>query len=196
MMSNKIIHIQKTVTHINLVKAACIELNTIYDNIISDEEIKNHDASKFSELELDGYVKQFYTNDKNSKEWQYALMHHYKNNPHHWQYWLDGFEFLDTELECKPTDMPEEQILIMVSDWLSVGYQYTKTKNISVWLNNNLDNIVVTKNTLKFIIDVLHDIGYIRMVDAVCGNFWTLRKNSFIENLTTEFDTIKKYGVL
>ena len=159
-------HLQSVMEHINLVRLFCSTLNDRLDNDIfgriSDEEIKNHDASKFSEIEITGYVKQFYTDDKNSQEWQTALKHHYQNNPHHWQYWLDDINGTMCEGLSTPLVMPSEQVLIMVADWLAAGYQYKGSADISTWLNDNLltKKINLHKDTALLLNQVLEAIGF------------------------------------
>jgi hypothetical protein len=194
-MDNQIIYLQKVMTHINLVRQTCLMLNENLDKdlygSISEEEIKNHDASKFSEIEIKGYTKQFYTDDKNSPEWQAALMHHYKNNPHHWQYWLKDFTEPYTERGKIPLDMPREQILIMVADWLAAGYQYQGITDISKWLNGNYFKLVITDESAEDLTEVLYKIGY-----AVTDNDkWFLKDADFCEYLNYALAQISQYNV-
>ena len=72
-MDNKQTHLVSVIKHINLVRIACNQINERLDNDIfgriSQYEIDTHDLSKFEKVELDGYIKQFYTDDKNRTEW-------------------------------------------------------------------------------------------------------------------------------
>ena len=182
--TNQVKHLQKVMTHINIIRVVCRLFNDRLDSgifgSISQAEIENHDASKFSKVEIKGYVKQFFTDDKNSPEWQPALMHHYKNNAHHWQYWLDGFEQPYTEQQCKPLDMPSDQILIMVSDWIAAGLQYQGSADISGWLNDNLltGKIILSDETSDMVSDIILAVGF-----RNSENGFYLFKDSFVSNV-------------
>ena len=81
-----------------------------YENILS------HDISKRSQEEFDAYRKRFYPTEKEkSEKWDEikknfhtAWVHHYRNNPHHVEYW-DG------------KDMELCYILELYCDWKSVS---------------------------------------------------------------------------
>jgi hypothetical protein len=184
---NQIKHLQSVMTHINMVRHICVWLNGRLEgtdigklDFISKNEIKNHDASKFSQVEINGYVKQFYTNDKDSPEWRAALMHHYQNNPHHWQYWLIDFNEPYTEQKCKPKKMPVEQVLIMVADWLAASLQYQGHADMSDWLNGNLvsGKIVLHPETRSLLDEILNKIGF-----TVSSNTFGLKDISFVKSI-------------
>ncbi|XP_067951855.1 uncharacterized protein [Watersipora subatra] len=78
-----------------------------------------HDLSKFSSAELEPYTIKFVNKapDSENPAWESALEHHYKNNPHHPQYW-----------EGKP--MPEEFLKESIIDMLAARYQYAEAKEV------------------------------------------------------------------
>jgi len=171
---NKEQYIKGVYKHIKTVGIVCELINSHLDSenlrsgiypVISDEEIETHDASKFSNIELTGYVKQFCTDDKNSPEWQAALKHHYDNNPHHWQHWLDDLNGKLCTGMAKPLVMPSEQILIMTADWTAAMLQYNNTANISGWLNENLltNKINLHRETREYLDSALRDLGITRV---------------------------------
>ncbi len=59
-----------------------------------DSIIENHDKSKYSEEEFEGYRKNFYPIDDEEKEssreeFKKAWQHHKDFNEHHWNYWYE-----------------------------------------------------------------------------------------------------------
>ena len=152
-------------THIKFVRLACMELNELClpDEAISYYEIKNHDASKFSQHEFQFYARHLFGDKEDIHGWESALMHHYKNNAHHWQFHLNDFNVLYTEKYCTPEIMPSMQHTIMLADWLAAGRQYQDTWDFTDWINSNLvdlQKIIIhpqTRNSINFL---LEKIGY------------------------------------
>lgn len=57
-----------------------------------------HDLSKFCKKEFIPYAKYFYIDkDTYKAEFKQAWEHHYKNNPHHWQYWKEFANMQDEQ---------------------------------------------------------------------------------------------------
>lgn len=112
------------INHISSVQKAydiLIENNIIkYDKYL-EEQIKNHDKSKYSEEEYDAYYERFYGKNKNNKDddldFKYAWLHHQHNNPHHWQYWCLLEDNGGREYES--LEMPYNYVVEMICDWLS-----------------------------------------------------------------------------
>lgn len=82
-----------------------------------------HDQSKFSPEEFYAYRKMFYPIDDKEKEevqksgeWDKAVQHHYDENIHHWNHWVNNKD-----------DMPFLAVLEMVLDWTAMGYQFGDT---------------------------------------------------------------------
>lgn len=70
-----------------------------------------HDWSKFTLNEWPAYVEKFYSDRPAPRvEWQRALVHHYRRNDHHPEYWV---------LFGSPVPMPEICWREMVADWRS-----------------------------------------------------------------------------
>ena len=99
--------------------------------IFSDEElyqavlelrsiIRNHDESKYSSTEFEGYRMHYYPtcselesidfNWKQRYAFDLAWDHHWRHNPHHINYWYERQE-----------KMPLKFMLEMICDWVSVG---------------------------------------------------------------------------
>ena len=82
--------------------------------------IRNHDESKYSSVEFEGYRMHYYPTqferesiDFDSKQryaFDLAWDHHWKHNPHHINYWY-----------MRQEKMPLKFMLEMICDWVSVG---------------------------------------------------------------------------
>ena len=85
-----------------------------------DEQIKEHDRSKFGPDEFSQYAEHWYgkiengkrcEKDDESKEYLDAWKHHYKNNPHHEEFW------------GKKKDVPYSCLLEMLCDWWAFSFK-------------------------------------------------------------------------
>lgn len=92
-------------------------------------KINVHDKSKWSEEEFEPYRKNFFPinneeKENNKSDFDKAWEHHYTNNDHHWQYWLD----LDEET-LKPFEERKVKLayLEMIADWTGMGYKFGDT---------------------------------------------------------------------
>lgn len=140
---------------------------TYISNKISDEELKaainraalnipDHDASKYSDEEFDGYREKYYPTvtelanpefqshvyERSERAWE----SHYKHNWHHPYYWVD-------EKTGEPIDMNLEAIIEMICDWISFG------DDTREWYNTKAHNekAAMTDKT-KEIVEELFDI--------------------------------------
>lgn len=135
--------------HVNNVKSAyqnyfipLLDYDFISDKM-SDQEIKDairnaatlveeHDASKYSDEEFDGYREKYYPTAREkadpdfeklaSEKAERAWVSHYSNNPHHPMYWVNK-ETGDKK------DMSLEYIIEMLCDWIGMS----KGKMEGVW---------------------------------------------------------------
>jgi len=114
------------------------ELNEINDVILS------HDASKYSDTEYETYLNYFYPEDGMEKDevaFNYALLHHYQNNPHHWNHWVLQ---KDNNIGV-PLDMPFKYIVEMVCDWQSMSYKFGGSAH--EWYYKNKDKMLLSSYT-------------------------------------------------
>lgn len=84
-----------------------------------------HDMSKFSPTEFWESVR-YYQGDsspidaaKEDKGWSKAWMHHKGRNRHHYEYWVDNFDF-----GGKALIMPFDDALELLCDYLAAGSAY------------------------------------------------------------------------
>lgn len=113
------------------------------DNVkdINNAIIK-HDESKYSEEEFEPYRKQFFPVNEEEKannkgSFDMACEHHYKNNPHHWDYWV--------EEDGTIKEMDDNNIIHMICDWMAMGIQFGNTA--AEFYEKNKDKIKLGPNT-------------------------------------------------
>lgn len=93
--------------------------------ICISELIKEHDRSKFSKREFDGYRQWFCPIDNEKKDlnlFNTAWNHHQKHNPHHWEYWV-----LFNSKQITLLDMPFKYIMKMLCDWSAMSLKFKDT---------------------------------------------------------------------
>lgn len=113
--------------------------------------IENHDASKYTDEEFYPYLYWFYPSEagiKSRESFDYACLHHYHYNPHHWNHWVLNDD--ENKNNDKVLDMPEIYVIEMLCDWSSF-----KSKNpestAHFWYTNNKDKMNLTDNTRALI---------------------------------------------
>ena len=131
---------------------------------ISDKAftIKDHDSSKYSDEEFFAYRKHYYpTQTEKSygdeylsrveEEYNEAVKHHYANNEHHQEHWVDANNTL--------IDMSLSAIVEMICDWLSVG-DYYKSSTLDWWHSDESDTerSYMTEKTRTITEDILNNI--------------------------------------
>lgn len=118
--------------------------------------IDNHDLSKYSSIEFYPYRMKYYPtntekNDKelmeiNKEKYKNAWIHHYKNNPHHPEYWVN-------DINSSINDMELKYIVEMLCDWMSFG------DNTKEWYENKaVDEKEAMSERTKLIVEELMDI--------------------------------------
>lgn len=111
---------------------ANIDLMKIFPDVnfqTVSENLKKHDASKYSEKEYKAYDEYFYgeRTTKVKNDFNLAWLHHIHCNPHHWQHWvlIQDKGNADSYYSGKfvALDMPDDYILEMICDWWSFSWQ-------------------------------------------------------------------------
>lgn len=99
---------------INMAKRLFITPGALYVRVI------RHDDSKYSDIEFNAYRQYFYAcsdETPNEEEFNNGWIHHYKNNDHHPEYWVD-------EVTGEIKDMPVECIAEMLLDWEAMSMKF------------------------------------------------------------------------
>jgi hypothetical protein len=111
-----------------------------------------HDLSKFSRAEWGPYVRKFggpttprdktgaYDPNAQGEEFKAAWRHHWQNNPHHWEYWAEGF--------LNPVPMHEIYAREMVADWIGAGKAQGKP-DVKSWYAANGGRMCLHPETRK-----------------------------------------------
>lgn len=140
-------------------------------------EIQNHDESKYSEEEYEPYRKHYDPiNDEealNTEEYECAWLHHYSNNPHHWEYWC----VLNPDTGCfeLKDDIDEEEYkfyeIERLCDWCAMSRQFEN--RVKDWVEQNSEKIVQP----DFIIDFQN-----RLIDIIDRNEIDISKDDVMED--------------
>lgn len=111
---------------------------------ISYWQLLIHDFTKFSRAEWTPYVNRFYRGIEDKSQFYKALMHHYENNPHHWNYWVDS-------VMDRPFPMPNKYIAEMVADWMGAGRAKTGSWDIVDWYCKHKNRMNMHPHTRKMV---------------------------------------------
>jgi hypothetical protein len=115
-----------------------------------------HDLSKYSPTEFFESVKYYQGNRspidacKEENEYSMAWFHHRGRNPHHYEFWQDGFD-----IGGYPVQMPYKYAKELLCDYLAAGRTYMKNKfsyhNEYNWWLNKRKNCAMHPQTKWFI---------------------------------------------
>lgn len=90
----------------------------VWDIRTACSKIPLHDLSKYSTQEFEGYRMRYYPQEGDppvevvNAMYEEAREHHRRENPHHYQHWVD---------EDGPQDMSGEAIIEMICDWIAMS---------------------------------------------------------------------------
>lgn len=110
-----------------------------------------HDSSKFGDGEYYAYDHYFYSDvepdEKAKTEFQYALLHHFHFNKHHWQNWV----MINSSQEIKPLEIPLKYIQEMIADWASFHFKKDGGSELIAWYEDHKDLQMIHDNSRKII---------------------------------------------
>lgn len=149
----------------NVQKAWKEQVSKIDDKFIQEhkseltKQIKNHDKSKYDPEEFDAYRANY--NPISAKEkadnearFQAAWLHHFQNNNHHWQHWLDEKGNLDKAKYDKDTVM--KAYVEMICDWQAMGYVFGDSA--AQYYNSNKDKIKIYPELKRWLETILNKL--------------------------------------
>ena len=124
-------------------------------------QLHMHDDSKFSDDEFPFYAKHFHGGGDPAR-FAVAWLHHLQHNPHHWQHWIfpDGFTPKGSTVENGVVQMPEHYALEMIADWYGASMAYTKSWDMTDWLEKNIPRIRLHSKTAQYVLGVLKVEGH------------------------------------
>ena len=121
--------------------------------------ITRHDESKNYREEYCAYDDYFYGGKKTkevNEKFNYAWLHHIRNNPHHWQYWVLVND--DPEEGTVALDIPYEYVIEMICDWWAFSWRNGDLYEIFKWYDEHKDYMVLSKNTRELVEEILGKI--------------------------------------
>lgn len=129
-----------------------------------------HDWSKFTPTEFGRYARWHFSGRKNRQEWAIAWHHHLRQNTHHQEYYLLGWYGEDKSFYAGIGEpiadflvvlpMPESCVREMVADMLAASRVYTGKWDIASWLNANGPKMLLHKDTLDLVNDIMIEMNY------------------------------------
>ena len=126
---------------------------------VPQQQLLDHDQSKWESAEFAAYAHHFYGDD-DPQDFARAMLHHFHHNPHHWEHWIFPNGFTPKGSENGVIEMPRPYALEMVADWLGASMAFTGSWDMTEWLTKHLPLIVVHSRTAAYLADVLVSIGY------------------------------------
>lgn len=121
-----------------------------------ENNIRNHDKSKWDDEEFEPYAKYFYQGKRNKDEFDKAWNRHQKINPHHWQYWVLIKDNPDRPYVEIP--MEQEYIIEMICDWWSFSFKTGNLYELFDWYKENKPNQIMHPDTRKTVEKILSEI--------------------------------------
>ena len=120
------------------------------------DQIKQHDSSKYTDSEYPGYLQWFYPSDESEKDkdqFNQSWNHHQHVNPHHWQYWICRSD-KDEDIIL---DMDLASVLEMLCDWSSFQFmeEFDMSGNAHDWYKNHGKKMILSDNTRKLVEEYL-----------------------------------------
>lgn len=118
-----------------------------------DYIVTNHDRSKFSDEEFNGYRQYFHTKEGETRDKDRFLeswFHHLRTNKHHPEYWT----YVDDNNMTVIMDMPPLYIAEMLLDWEAMAIRFNNSTRLYYELNRNRKPL--SKNTKKLIDGIIH----------------------------------------
>lgn len=152
-------------THIaNVNKAWKNQVSKLTDDFIKENYneisklIKDHDLSKYGDEEFPAYRANYFPVDEDEKknnesDYEKAWEHHYKNNIHHWQHWLNKDNDL---LPIEDLNLVKEAYIEMICDWQGMGYVFGNTAN--QYYKENKDTIKLYPELLGWVEGLLQQL--------------------------------------
>ncbi len=148
-------YVYKHIKHVTEVYRDFIDDSELEENlnpatsVLLRKNLREHDQSKFSREEFNGYRQKFYPTEeelkdpeKIKKQFNYAYLHHIRYNPHHWNHWV----LVRSPKKIEAFKMPKVYIIEMLIDWKA-----TEKKEgllpIQDFYENNKDSMILHEDT-------------------------------------------------
>lgn len=148
----------------NVIKAWKEEVSKIDDDFIQSnskaisDRVILHDISKWGNEEFDAYRANYNPiNDQekinNEANFQAAWWHHFQNNPHHWQHWIDEEGEFKTDIDLYDIKLAYVE---MICDWQAMGYVFGDTAK--QYYDSNKNTIKIYPQLQDWLEDLLNKL--------------------------------------
>lgn len=162
-----------------------------------ETNLDNHDKDKSQSFIFDAYRRNHLPvedkeKDDADEDYEIAWFYHKKNNPHHWEYWLDSN---DEPAENVNEDDIKLAYYEMLCDWLSFGFRKDKTSatgesnEFEVWYSESKKNMIIHPQYKEWLDSIISQIiGYIK------DNKEELYNEDGLETMEKYLTNIETYG--
>jgi hypothetical protein len=133
-------------------------LPDIAKGTLCDDNIEDHDDTKWYPGEYDAYDAYFYgkKTEEVKAEFNLAWLRHIHSNPHHWQHWVLVND--DPENGSIGLEMDYKYVIEMICDWWSFSWKTGNLYEIFDWYEKHKSYMILHENTRKIVEDVLSKI--------------------------------------
>ncbi len=149
-------HINNVMRAFTTLRSKLIELMDLgwFEANQLESAVIKHDQSKYSPEEFEPYRKNFNPiNDAekkaNKEAFDKAWIHHYTNNPHHWNYWV-----IPGTKTAKP--MSRVALAELICDWHAMSIKFKGTP--LTFYEKNKDGIILHPETKELLEKLLHEL--------------------------------------
>lgn len=120
--------------------------------------LQKHDASKRVQDEYPAYAAYHFSKTKVTAEveaaYRKAKLHHFHNNPHHWNHWV----YVDDNNNFTAVEIPKVYVVEMILDWWSFSWRSGDLREIRRWYRDNKNKIVLHPNTRVLVEEIINGI--------------------------------------
>jgi hypothetical protein len=130
-----------------------------------------HDWTKFTPAEWGPYVQRFYGVRAKPRDtgrgymhepgedptFDQAWEHHWRHNPHHWQYWSAGGD------GTWPQAIPETYAREMVADWIGAGLAL-REPDLQSWYSQHGQQMLLHDDTRALVEHLIGDAKRLRLI--------------------------------
>ena len=139
-----------------------------------DKTINNylawHDVSKYAYDEYEAYDSYFYGDKKApgvKEAFDLAWLKHIHKNEHHWQHYILIEDDSDSDGKMRALEMPEEDIIEMICDWMSFSIKKKDMREVIKWYEEHSDKMILAPKTRERVVQIIKAIDEKTIEDII-----------------------------